>query len=141
MLAHATHLSHLHWCPLAVVGKRPLLVIFGSLLLAILCSIRLLLAAKNPLPAVVEQDQLWVPQEAQAITDKNKYEAAFTTTYRRNTLYFTTKPQGGNILTSAFLKEVRRFDEMVTSGLLNATGAHSCPVTPRRSSAVRRERL
>ena len=106
---------------MTVVGKRPCVVIFVSLFLCIIGSIRLPLAIKDPLPAVVEQDQLWVPQEAQAITDKNKYEEAFATTYRRNTLYFTTKPPGGNILTSAFLKEVRRFDEMV-NGLLNATG-------------------
>jgi hypothetical protein len=116
------HAAHLPWHPLAVVGKRPCLVIFVSLLLTILGAVRLLLiGAMGPLPSVVEQDQLWVPQEAQAITDKNKYEAAFSTTYRRNTLYFTTKPPGGNILTSDFLKEVYRFDHMVTNDL-NVTG-------------------
>ena len=32
-------------------------------------------------------------------------------------LYFTTKEKGGNILTSAFLKEVRRFELMVNDQL------------------------
>ena len=99
------------------VGRRPKLVIISSALLCVLGAIRLPLAIKFPLESVVEQDQLWVPQEAQAITDKNKYDAAFSTTYRRNVLYFTTKPPGGNILTSAFLKEVRRFDLMVNEQL------------------------
>ena len=119
------HAAHLPWHPLAVVGKRPCLVIFVSLLLTILGAVRLLLiGAMGPLPSVVEQDQLWVPQKAQAITDKNKYEAAFTTTYRRNTLYFTTKPPGGNILTSDFLKEVYRFDHMVTNDLNAVSYTH-----------------
>ena len=52
----------------------------------LLGAIRLPLAIAFPLESVVEQDQLWVPQEAQAITDKNKYDAAFSTTYRRNVL-------------------------------------------------------
>ena len=99
------------------VGKRPCLVIFASTVLCVLGAIRLPLAFVTPLESVVEQDQLWVPQEAQAITDKNKYDAAFSTTYRRNVLYFTTKEKGGNILTSAFLKEVRRFELMVNDQL------------------------
>jgi len=68
------------------VGKRPCLVIFASTVLCVLGAIRLPLAFVTPLESVVEQDQLWVPQEAQAITDKNKYDAAFSTTYRRNVL-------------------------------------------------------
>ena len=68
------------------VGRKPKLVIFASTVLCVLGAIRLPLAIAFPLESVVEQDQLWVPQEAQAITDKNKYDAAFSTTYRRNVL-------------------------------------------------------
>ena len=68
------------------VGRKPCLVIFASTVLCVLGAIRLPLAFVTPLESVVEQDQLWVPQEAQAITDKNKYDAAFSTTYRRNVL-------------------------------------------------------
>ena len=69
------------------VGRKPKLVIFASTVLCVLGAIRLPLAIAFPLESVVEQDQLWVPQEAQAITDKNKYDAAFSTTYRRNVLW------------------------------------------------------
>ena len=102
------------------VGRRPLLVILVSFALALLGSVRLIISPRFPMPAVVEQDELWVPQEAQAIDDKDRYDAVFSTTYRRNTLYFTTKPPGGNILTSPVLAEIRRFDLMVGDGL-NAT--------------------
>jgi hypothetical protein len=109
------------------VGRKPKLVIFASTVLCVLGAIRLPLAIAFPLESVVEQDQLWVPQEAQAITDKNKYDAAFSTTYRRNVLYFTTKPAGGNILTSAFLKEVRRFELMVNEQLYATHFGNSGP--------------
>ena len=102
------------------VGRRPLLVILVSFALALLGSVRLIISPRFPMPAVVEQDELWVPQQAQAIDDKDRYDAVFSTTYRRNTLYFTTKPPGGNILTSSVLAEIRRFDRMVGDGL-NAT--------------------
>ena len=95
-------------------------MILVSFALALLGSVRLIISPRFPMPAVVEQDELWVPQEAQAIDDKDRYDAVFSTTYRRNTLYFTTKPPGGNILTSPVLAEIRRFDLMVTEGL-NAT--------------------
>ena len=71
------------------------------------------------MPAVVEQDELWVPQEAQAIDDKDRYDAAF----RRAGATRCTPPRampGGNILTSPVLAEIRRFDQMVGEGL-NAT--------------------
>lgn len=68
------------------VGRKPCLVIFASTVLCVLGAIRLPLAFVTPLESVVEQEQLWVPQEAQAITDKHKYDAAFSTTYRRNVL-------------------------------------------------------
>ena len=90
-------------------------------MLAVLAAIRLPLAVKFPLEAVIEQDQLWVPQQAQAITDKNRYNEAFSSVFRRNSLYFTTKPPGGNILTSSVLAEVRRFELLINQGL-NATG-------------------
>jgi len=109
------------------VGRKPKLVIFASTVLCVLGAIRLPLAIAFPLESVVEQDQLWVPQEAQAITDKNKYDAAFSTTYRRNVLYFTTKPAGGNILTSDFLKEVRRFELMVNEQLYATHFGNSGP--------------
>jgi predicted RND superfamily exporter protein len=102
------------------VARRPCLVILVSFLIALAGSVRLLLAPSNPLPAIVEQDQLWVPQTAQAVTDKASYDKIFMTTMRRNTLYFTTKPRGGNVLTKSILSEVRRFDMMVTDQL-NAT--------------------
>lgn len=103
------------------VGRRPYLVIVLSFLLFFAGSFRLLLApAGQPIPSVVEQDQLWVPQTAEAVTDKGRYDAIFTNTFRRNTIYFTTKPPGGNVLTSKVLAEIRRFDLMVTSDL-NAT--------------------
>ena len=44
-------------------------------------------------------------------------------------LYFTTKPAGGNILTSSFLKEVRRFELMVNDQL---TATHFGNSGPRR---------
>ena len=63
----------------------------------------------NPLPSVVEQDQLWVPQTAQAVTDKGKYDDIFTNTMRRNTVMFTTTATaGGNVLTKTILQEIRR---------------------------------
>lgn len=104
------------------VGRRPCTVILMSFLIALLGSARLIMAFApgRGLPSVVEQDQLWVPQTAQAITDKASYDAIFSTTYRRNTIYFTTKPRGGNVLTRKVLEEVRRFDQMVTDSL-NAT--------------------
>merc|ERR1719183_759067 len=73
------------------------------------------------LPQEVEQDKLWVPQTAAAIDDKNRYDAVFKTTSRRNIIYVTTKPWGGNVLPSSVLAEVRRFDMMVNNQL-NATG-------------------
>ena len=60
---------------------------------------------------MVEQDQLWVPAKAQAITDKAKYDAVFSNTMRRNTLYFTAKG-GGNILKSPILAEIRKGREL-----------------------------
>ena len=102
------------------VARRPRLVILIAALLGIAGSVRLLLAFRFPLESVVEQDQLWVPQTAQAVTDKERYDAAFSSTFRRNTLYFTTSPPGGNVLTSEILEEIRRFDLTVTEKL-NAT--------------------
>ena len=49
------------------VGRKPKLVIFASTVLCVLGAIRLPLAIAFPLESVVEQDQLWVPQEAQAL--------------------------------------------------------------------------
>jgi len=103
------------------VGRCPFLVIVISALLGVMGSARLLMAPSNPIPSVVEQEELWVPQKAQAITDKARYDAIFSTIFRRNTIYFTTQPRGGNVLTSSVLSEIRRFDLMVTS-MLNATG-------------------
>ena len=51
------------------VGRRPLLVILLSFALALLGSVRLIISPRFPMPAVVEQDELWVPQQAQAIDD------------------------------------------------------------------------
>lgn len=109
------------------VGRKPKLVIFASTVLCVLGAIRLPLAIAFPLESVTEQDELWVPQEAQAITDKNKYDAAFSTTYRRNVLYITSKKDGGNILTSAFLKEVHRFEQMVNEQLYATHFGNSGP--------------
>jgi len=105
------------------VGSRPCLVILLSFIIALAGSARLIIAAAVPgngIPSIVEQDQLWVPQTAQAITDKASYDAIFSTTFRRNTIYFTTSPPGGNVLTKDVLAEVRRFDAMVNEQL-NAT--------------------
>lgn len=103
------------------VGRCPFLVIVVSLMVGILGGIRLPLATRFPIESVSEQEQLWVPQQAQAVHDKARYDAIFSTSFRRNTLYFTTQPRGGNVLTSSVLAEIRRFDRMVTEGL-NATG-------------------
>lgn len=76
----------------------------------------------DALPYENEQDKLWVPQTAQAVDDKSMYDAIFNSTVRRNTIYFTTQPLGGNVLTSSVLKEVRRFDAMVTANLNASEG-------------------
>lgn len=108
------------------IGRRPCLVAFVALILGLFGSLRLVMAfiPGNGLPSVVEQDQLWVPQQAQAVSDKQKYDSIFTNTFRRNTVYFTTSPPGGDVLTSSVLKEIRRFDLMVTTQL-NATAIGS----------------
>jgi predicted RND superfamily exporter protein len=103
------------------IGRCPFLVIVLSGLLGVLGGIRLPLATRFPIESVIEQEDLWVPQQAQAVTDKARYDAIFTNAFRRNTIYFTTKPRGGNVLTSSILSEVRRFDRMVTEGI-NASG-------------------
>ena len=103
------------------IGRCPFLVIVLSGLLGVLGGIRLPLATRFPIESVIEQEDLWVPQQAQAVTDKARYDAIFTNAFRRNTIYFTTKPRGGNVLTSSILAEVRRFDRMVTEGI-NASG-------------------
>lgn len=72
---------------------------------------------KFPLPAELEQDRLWVPQDAPAIDAKAKYDAAFSTTFRRNVVYFTTSPPNGNVLTTSVLSEIRRFDALVNSNV------------------------
>jgi hypothetical protein len=76
----------------------------------------------DALPYESEQDKLWVPQVAQAVDDKAAYDAIFNSTLRRNTIYLTTQPLGGNVLTSSVLKEVRRFDAMVTANLTASEG-------------------
>lgn len=102
------------------IGRCPFLVMVISGLLGILGGARLAAAPAFPIESVVEQEELWVPQKAQAVSDKARYDDIFTTTFRRNTIYFTTKPRGGNVLTSSVLSEIRRFDLMVTTSL-NAT--------------------
>lgn len=108
-----------------LVGRRPCTVIWVTLLVAIAASARLILSfAGNALPSETEQDKLWVPQDAEAVDDKGRYDAIFNNTFRRNTMYFTTKPPGGNVLTSPILAEIRRFDLLVTQQL-NATAFES----------------
>lgn len=102
------------------VGRRPFLVIIISFLLALMGSTRLILARRSPIPSETEQERLWVPQKAEAIDEKAAYEAAFPQSYRRNMVYFTTTPKGGNVLTVPFLTDVARFDALVTQSL-NAT--------------------
>ena len=82
------------------IGRCPFLVIVLSGLLGVLGGIRLPLATRFPIESVIEQEDLWVPQQAQAVTDKARYDAIFTNAFRRNTIYFTTKPRGGNVLTA-----------------------------------------
>ena len=53
--------------------------------------------------------------------------AAKRSPHHTQVLYFTTKPAGGNILTSAFLKEVRRFELMVNEQLYATHFGNSGP--------------
>ena len=82
-----------------------------------------LLPAFGPLATELEVENLWVPQGAAAYNDKLKYDAAFSTLYRRNYIYLTTKPKGGNVLTSSVLKELHRLDKLIKHNVSVATAA------------------
>ena len=100
------------------VGTRPYTVISSSALVAI--ALIASIFPRLPLTAEIEVQNLWVPKAARAIDDKAKYDLLYNAgnkEFRRNSVYFTTKPPGGNVLTSEVFKEVRRFDLMVNDNL------------------------
>uniref|UniRef100_A0A7S2IXU5 SSD domain-containing protein n=1 Tax=Haptolina brevifila TaxID=156173 RepID=A0A7S2IXU5_9EUKA len=99
------------------VARRPCMVILCSVVLCLALCARLFTVFRNPLPAITEQDKLWVPQDAPAIDAKDRYEAIYQNTFRRNTILFTTSPPGGNVLTKSILEEIRRFDLTVNHEL------------------------
>ena len=67
----------------AFVARKPKKVIGISLAVSLVCMARLL-PAFGPLATELEVENLWVPQGAAAYNDKLKYDAAFSTLYRRN---------------------------------------------------------
>ena len=99
------------------VARRPCSVITGTLILSLLLMSRLFMARRNPLPTETRTEKLWVPQNCEAMEDKERYEEAFGLGSRRNSVYFTSASEGGNVLTAAVLSEVARFDTMVRNDL------------------------
>jgi len=73
------------------------------------------------LPTETEQSNLWVPPDSQAVTDKDRYEELFGRPTRRNEIYFTTDPKGGNVLTNSTFKEILRYDQSLKTKLTATT--------------------
>ncbi|KAL1528326.1 hypothetical protein AB1Y20_009680 [Prymnesium parvum] len=100
-----------------IVAKSPKKVIAISLFLAFLFSLRLLMAPSQPLPTETRQEKLFAPQDSQGVEDYERYRDTFGYGSRRNTVYITTQPHGGNVLTSSVLAEALRFDSIVRNEL------------------------
>jgi len=99
------------------VGTKPKTTIGLSFIVTFLLCLRLLAAFRNPLPEETRQEKLFAPQNSQGVADQERYEATWGMSSRRNVVYFTTQPRGGNILTSSALAEVQRFDAIVRDQL------------------------
>eukprot|EP00325_Prymnesiales_sp_UTEX-LB-985_P009703 CAMPEP_0174694160 /NCGR_PEP_ID=MMETSP1094-20130205/789_1 /TAXON_ID=156173 /ORGANISM="Chrysochromulina brevifilum, Strain UTEX LB 985" /LENGTH=1057 /DNA_ID=CAMNT_0015890313 /DNA_START=102 /DNA_END=3275 /DNA_ORIENTATION=+ len=100
-----------------LVARKPCTIILISVVVCLAFSARLFSVFRNPLPSETEQSRLWVPQDAQAIDDMNRFEASFSKFYRRNVVVFTSSTPGGNVLTSAALTDMLHFDTTVKNEL------------------------
>ena len=102
-----------------VVARRPLSIVGITSVISLLLMTRLFMAAsgKRPLDTEVEAEKLWVPQDCQAMRDKDKYTAAFGETARRNYVYFTSSDDDSSVLTPAIFDEIAAFDDTVRTRL------------------------
>eukprot|EP00297_Palpitomonas_bilix_P001640 CAMPEP_0113876152 /NCGR_PEP_ID=MMETSP0780_2-20120614/5331_1 /TAXON_ID=652834 /ORGANISM="Palpitomonas bilix" /LENGTH=1021 /DNA_ID=CAMNT_0000862205 /DNA_START=52 /DNA_END=3117 /DNA_ORIENTATION=+ /assembly_acc=CAM_ASM_000599 len=73
------------------LARHPIAVFFISFLLAISCG-----AGFIKLRSEVNADKLWVPQEARAIFDRDRYNSLFGSDIRINSVYIVSK-QGGKL--------------------------------------------
>lgn len=105
------------------VGRKPKTTICMSIGLAFLLCLRLfLIPAVGPLPEEVRQEYLFAPQDSLGFKDMQRYDSTWGEGYRRNVIYFTTQPKGGNVLTSAVLTEIRRFAALVENNVTTSGG-------------------
>lgn len=114
----------------AHIGRKPYHVIGASAAIALILIATIF--PRLPLNTETEVQNLWVPRGAQALDDKAAYDAVFASKnkeFRRNLVYFTTSPPGGNVLTASVLKEVRRFDLMVNDNLTASEGRRGADLT------------
>ena len=117
---HGFYLAFYAWGE--YIALHPKRVIGVSLAVSLVCMARLL-PFFGPLANELEVENLWVPQGARAYADKLTYDAAFSTSFRRNYLYLTTKPRGGNVLASGVLKELLRLDTLIKHNVTASTTA------------------
>ena len=105
------------------IGRKPKTTICLSIGVAFLLCLRLfLIPAVGPLPEEVRQEYLFAPQDSLGFKDMERYDETWGEGYRRNVIYFTTQPKGGNVLTAAVLAEIRRFAALVEHNVTTSGG-------------------